>query len=444
MEVNYPRINQQASIRIPQPPNSSCLAEQAHRGVTAGYMGPNIGPVQREFFRNHQLPHHLYPHPHPFHHPCDMHEAIQREIEKERIREEIIMSETRRRVLEAEVRRELMIERELALRRGGGSLPFGSSQQMEFDSPMRLSLLGTRAEGRSLDERIAMSLELTNRLNGRHEIGGFDTLPFQRGTTDIRISEVKPVSEGDKEKPKVILLAKPDENTSGSKRKAVTPLGVDASELPSNDISRKKAKEEWSCAICQVSATSERGLNEHLHGKKHKSKEAALRARKAGKNYSIGLFPKKATKPTQATETVDPEPGQVVKFTAESWAPMQENPKAEPESVQQAHKNGDLKDKHYRFWCQMCKVGTYSKKVMNAHQRGKKHVGRLRARDQNGGKTVVEDGKNIKKDNVSNENFDEMKSENDELVCIVEPEDKEEGGAEDITESDNGSMNAVV
>ena len=51
--------------------------------------------------------------------PNDTREAIvQRELEKARIREEIIAAEiTRRRLLEAEVRRELMIEREMALRR---------------------------------------------------------------------------------------------------------------------------------------------------------------------------------------------------------------------------------------------------------------------------------------------------------------------------------------
>ena len=51
--------------------------------------------------------------------PNDTREAIvQRELEKARIREEIIAAEiTRRRLLEVEVRRELMIEREMALRR---------------------------------------------------------------------------------------------------------------------------------------------------------------------------------------------------------------------------------------------------------------------------------------------------------------------------------------
>ena len=30
---------------------------------------------------------------------------------------------------------------------------------------------------------------------------------------------------------------------------------------------------DWSCALCQVSTTSKRDLDEHLHGKKHKARK---------------------------------------------------------------------------------------------------------------------------------------------------------------------------
>ena len=35
---------------------------------------------------------------------------------------------------------------------------------------------------------------------------------------------------------------------------------------------------EWRCPICQVSAPGEQGLQDHLAGKKHESKVAALKA----------------------------------------------------------------------------------------------------------------------------------------------------------------------
>ncbi|KAK6126974.1 hypothetical protein DH2020_039285 [Rehmannia glutinosa] len=230
MELKNRGINQQASMRIPSPSIYGYSTEQAHRAYT---MGPDMVQTQQEFFPD--LHHHLHPHARPLRHhlpppnPHDMRDAILIEIEKEKIREQIIMSEiVRRRVLEDQVRRDLMIKRELALRRSGDGFPFRPSG---FDSPTRLSLLGTRADGSFVDKRITMSMDEHKRLNGRPESGGFVTLPFQKGG---------------KEKQNVIFMDKPNENISGSKRKAVTPPPVvNASELPSSGgISNKKAKQD--------------------------------------------------------------------------------------------------------------------------------------------------------------------------------------------------------
>ncbi|KAK7849120.1 hypothetical protein CFP56_003756 [Quercus suber] len=88
------------------PSTSNYVSKQALRAnpisVSAGFSATSLRP-NLEQIQN----------------PNDTREAIaQRELEKARIREEIIAAEiTRRRLLEAEVRRELMIEREMALRR---------------------------------------------------------------------------------------------------------------------------------------------------------------------------------------------------------------------------------------------------------------------------------------------------------------------------------------
>ncbi|KAL6558151.1 hypothetical protein OROMI_018501 [Orobanche minor] len=137
----------------------------------------------------------------------EIHEAMQREIEKQRIREEIIMSEiVRRRVLEAEVRRELMLGREVSLQKGGNVVPIGSSSLIGFESPIRLPMLGTGGAGRSLEERIIWSLTEKERLNERCDNGDFGASPFQRRSPDLRISEVKSLSEAAKEKGKILLL----------------------------------------------------------------------------------------------------------------------------------------------------------------------------------------------------------------------------------------------
>ncbi|KAI8570319.1 hypothetical protein RHMOL_Rhmol01G0025300 [Rhododendron molle] len=352
----------------PSTSNVSYFTEQARR---VGYLGPNFGNTA-ERIRN----------PNPMH---PMHEAVQRELEKEQIREEIIAAEkARRRALEEEVRREMMLEREMALRRGGGD---GFTNFSGFEP--RHSVMQHQFEGRSLEERIVSAIEERFSNGGRRAGigGGFETVPFQR-IAEPKVTEVKPTSEVCKEK--VIFLAKP-EGLSGTKRKAATPPTVCATEPPSVGPKRKR-KEEWSCAICQVSATSERGLNEHLQGKKHKSKEAGLITQKAGKNYAIGLFPKKTSKPIKLVEpTNNKNLEQLQKSKPEDVKPNNDLALVVYASDSK-NKNGDsekMQDKgadwkkiqknknRFKFWCEMCQVGAFSEKVLHRHMKGKKHLGGL-------------------------------------------------------------------
>lgn len=120
--------------------------------------------------------------------PFDVREAIRRELEKERIREEIIAGEIeRKRALEAEVRMEMMMEREMALRRSNS---FTYPPPMASRLEPRLSVMH-QSQSRSLEERIAWSLEERfGHLAGRR-IGGIEPMPFRRNVDPI-ISEVKP------------------------------------------------------------------------------------------------------------------------------------------------------------------------------------------------------------------------------------------------------------
>lgn len=155
--------------------------------LIVGYSGPNFGNTA-ECFRN----------PNPMH---PMHEAVQRELEKEQIREEIIAAEkARRRALEEEVRREMMLEREMALRRGGGD---GFAIFSGFEP--RHSVMQHQFEGRLLEERIVSAIEERFSSGGRRAGigGGFETVPFQR-IAEPKVTEVKPTSEVCKEK--VIFL----------------------------------------------------------------------------------------------------------------------------------------------------------------------------------------------------------------------------------------------
>ncbi|KAL7093290.1 hypothetical protein ACP275_11G031700 [Erythranthe tilingii] len=192
MDFNFQGINQLYPPRLPPPSNYDPFSDRRRRG-------PDLGHNQQHYFyRDHHF------------NPRNTSEAIEIELEKERIREEMIMQEIRKRLyFEDEVKRNQLVEGESALRRWG---PFFSSPKMVFKSQTRIPL----AHGRSLEERIAISLEEKIRLNGR----------FHRGSAGRRIPEPFNPERG--------------ESITGLKRKAP---GVDAIELLPNHF-LKKAK-EW-------------------------------------------------------------------------------------------------------------------------------------------------------------------------------------------------------
>ena len=68
------------------------------------------------------------------------------------------------------------------------------------------------------------------------------------------------------------LQVKPKSNLCGTNQNAAAPP-AGSGELPSTNSTKT---EQWSCALCQVSATTQRGLDEHLQGRKHKAKVAGL------------------------------------------------------------------------------------------------------------------------------------------------------------------------
>ncbi|KAH8505048.1 hypothetical protein H0E87_012333 [Populus deltoides] len=327
-------------------------------------------------------------------------ELILRRIEKERIREEIIAQEMAwRRELEAEVRRELMVEREMAMR-GGRGMSFEERLTMQFDSrkPLLPGPFVNQFDCSWPEDRLAF-----------HGHGVSYMLP---PVPRLPESEMKPSTENNKDK--VIVLKKPDPNLCGAKRKAVTPAAEGVGELPFAGI-KKKPKEEWSCALCQVSATSERGLNEHLQGRRHKAKEAGLRAQKMARNPNKASLPKETTKtakvtiPTAGLEMeakIEDESLQLNKsdnFSNKKIESKEE--RGNRNDVQLEQKNQQLEDlnksmaeavqtkertpeikmkKKFKFWCEMCQIGAYSEMVMEAHKKGKKHLARLQKSSQKG------------------------------------------------------------
>lgn len=206
-----------------------------------------------------------------------------------------------------------------------------------------------------------------------------------------------------------LLQAKPEPNVCGAKRKAETsPAG--AMELPITSLKKNKI-EEWSCALCQVSATCERGLKEHLQGKKHKAKEKALRTQKMQQKNSSAPLPKKmksgklnrlaearVTSGTELEVKVEEESIHINKSkdgsdlktkdeqdlnNKKSDLPKKENwnavnkKKNRLSTAGKVEKRPEARMKKFKFWCEMCQVGAFSEVVMGTHMKGKKHMSRI-------------------------------------------------------------------
>ncbi|KAJ6382214.1 hypothetical protein OIU77_030796 [Salix suchowensis] len=250
---------------------------------------------------------------------------------------------------------------------------------------------------------------------------------------------------------------KPDPNLCGAKRKAVTP-STGVGELPFAGI-KKKPKEEWSCALCQVSATSERGLSEHLQGRRHKAKEAELRAQKMPKNPNKASIPIKKTakaaklailttglemeaevedeslqhnksdnisnkKFENKEEGGDKNDAQLVQKNHQ----LESLNKSMAESVQRKERTPEIKmKKKFKFWCEMCQIGAYSEMVMEGHNKGKKHLAWLQKCSRNS--EAVQADKKAKDLELGAE------GEKDSEVVVEETEDSDNSGLESLNKS---------
>lgn len=143
---------------------------------------------------------------------------------------------------------------------------------------------------------------------------------------------------------------------------------------------KKKTKQERSCALCEIIATSESGLNAHLNGKKHKIKEA-MQNRKICKsntksekivnvkaNDTVDTFMVQKSRNESRSEEklaktmVDNEVN-AIKLKNEDTA----NKEAEKISVLTKERKVE------RLWCEICQISIFSKAMMKDHIKGEKH-----------------------------------------------------------------------
>lgn len=157
--------------------------------------------------------------------------------------------------------------------------------------------------------------------------------------------------------------------------------------------SGKKSQKGWSCKLCQVSATSEKGMRDHLNGKKHKAKEKAVHRtiksvekgsdesdiRVEETDKSIELAISTGTTGQNLSNIVGVNQG-VNNVDASSHKQQHTETNAGSGLGKKHKKELKIKDTDFKFWCKICEVGTTSEALMTAHRAGKQHMSLLKER----------------------------------------------------------------
>ncbi|KAL9242211.1 hypothetical protein vseg_016232 [Gypsophila vaccaria] len=308
----------------------------------------------------------------------------QREIEKDRIRAEIIAEEMMRRSLEEEVRREMIRDRELGFRYEKPEFGVGGSGSMGANFEYR----GRGGASSYRDVEYG---------------GGYHAMPVRRdrvvsgggsgsgsGSGSGRRSGVmlREITED-----KAVVLAKPRSNLSDLKRKTMMPSVGGAMDV------YKKPKEGWSCALCQITTTSEQGLKDHYRGKKHQARESGTLPHMTG--FGTVPLPKILSTNTVKPLTLLKRPSNPsLKNEGKSGVGSSLTNVGNSTTRKTNHiplkvkrtsliKKGNVKgkapatvnrgngNKKFPYFCEMCQIGSNSTIVFDAHMKGKKHLANL-------------------------------------------------------------------
>uniref|UniRef100_A0A0E0ACM8 C2H2-type domain-containing protein n=1 Tax=Oryza glumipatula TaxID=40148 RepID=A0A0E0ACM8_9ORYZ len=287
--------------------------------------------------------------------------------------ERIISEEVGRRLIEKEVERRLIeedVRREVAFAHGLHVLPHDpfprppppppempvGMHPHPHEPPPRFQELGAWEGFRPRRQHAGVAAPL--RFGQRMLLGGAERRwsppppPRPKPKHKLVLREIEPGESSEVPSETKHSEAKPLETkplqtkVSGVKRK------VDAIPATTRPGKLQKPAQDWSCALCQVSATSEGALNEHLEGKRHKAKLAHCGASNAIKDGKSSLKEKTANKD-------DAGPSDAPKKIC----------------IQVDGAMHEVVQKSNYLWCDRCEVRCDNNVTMADHLRGKKHSG---------------------------------------------------------------------
>ncbi|KAI3803090.1 hypothetical protein L1987_31239 [Smallanthus sonchifolius] len=228
----------------------------------------------------------------------------------------------------------------------------------QFDQPEMM----LHGEPFSVDNNIIVAMPLQERYGGighhRRDIGEFVAVPFQRQPPS-EIVRYQP-QEFKKE---IVVLGKPTGATvSGSKRKAPpppsSPTAAGSNRLCPNNS--KKIMQEWICAVCDISASSERGLVDHLAGKKHLAKVESLKGNNIRGDIGLGITTNSVQKQTSKVKSMKGNNiggGDIGLGIIKSSVQKQEASEIKTVSKEvKIMSEGGRMRKKFKFWCKMCQT----------------------------------------------------------------------------------------
>lgn len=262
-------------------------------------------------------------------------EQLARELHKERIIEEILARRiVQRRMLEEQAWREMEMERGVMMER---------FQIERLREPLPImpheSRLGPHLVRRHdvFDQQIPLHVgRRQDEFDEQLALGG--SYKIELVNEPLKISETKA----------------PEGSIPRTKRKiAATISGTCGPKF-------RKPKQDWSCALCQVSMMDEESLNMHLKGKKHLAKISELSSSKNSGEPS--LIKNKST--TQSSSST-PKP---------AAQHMKGHGGGKKVQIQVDGKMHDVVERGIFLWCMVCAAKCNSQKVMADHIRGKKHL----------------------------------------------------------------------
>ncbi|VVB08845.1 unnamed protein product [Arabis nemorensis] len=280
-------------------------------------------------------------------------EAIQREIEKEQIRQEIIVAGTsRRRELIAEVLQEMAVEREMAIRRviRPYSLVTSPMTQMPKATPPVLEsnkdklIVLNRAD--SVGEK--RKAEDTQTGIGRAK-------RIAREDWSFRILKEHLQEEKMQKEKEAASKAKPISVETGETVSLNLPCLEKLSSGKQQVESKPKFQFKFWCDVCSVGSFTQTIMKDHELGKKH-----------------IAAIKKQNELLESASTSIITAPASATSPQSEAIIKVLQNANVEDQKETGKKTEGE-KEKKVIIRCETCKIWTHSEQVMETHKLGKKH-----------------------------------------------------------------------